>query len=130
MTIAPIQNTLSVPVIQTSDIRTDLANNKAKPEDSSSSSQQQAVSPKNESAPKKQKQDFNKLSERLQSIFNTPDTALRFSIDNDTKKIILKIVNSTTNEVVQQIPSELALQLSKFIASTLEQQGQVTDSTI
>ena len=100
MTIAPIQNTLSVPVIQTSDIRTDLANNKAKPEDSSSSAQQQAVSQKNESAPKKQKQDFNKLSERLQSIFNTPDTALRFSIDNDTKKIILKIVNSMMNEVV------------------------------
>lgn len=130
MTITPIQNTLSAPVIHASDIRSDLTNHKEKADDTAVSSQQQVINLKTESAPKKQKQDFNKLSERLQSIFNTPDTALRFSIDNDTKKIILKIVNSATNEVVQQIPSELALQLSKFIASTLEQQGQVTDSTI
>ncbi len=130
MTITPIQNTLSAPVIHSADIRSDLTNNKEKADDTSLSSQQQIINLKKESAPNKQKQDFNKLSERLQRIFNTPDTALRFSIDNDTNKIILKIVNSTTNEVVQQIPTELALQLSKFIASTLEQQGQVTDSTI
>ena len=129
MTIAPIQNTLSTPVIQAADIRSELASHKEKADDSAGQSQQVA-STKQETNSKKQKPDFNKLSERLQAIFNTPDTALRFSIDNDTKKIILKIVNSATNEVVQQIPSELTLQLSKFISSTLEQQGQVTDSTI
>lgn len=129
MTIAPIQNTLSAPVIQAADIRSELASYKEKTDDSAVQSQQ-VTSTKQEVNSKKQKPDFNKLSERLQAIFNTPDTALRFSIDNETKKIILKIVNSTTNEVVQQIPSELALQLSKFISSTLEQQGQVTDSTI
>ncbi|MFN8360649.1 MAG: flagellar protein FlaG [Candidatus Kapaibacterium sp.] len=129
MTIAPIQNTLSTPVIQAADIRSELSSHKEKTEEAAVQSQQ-VVSTKQETNSKKQKPDFNKLSERLQAIFNTPDTALRFSIDNDTKKIILKIVNSATNEVVQQIPSELALQLSKFISSTLEQQGQVTDSTI
>jgi len=129
MTITPIQNTLSIPVIQTADIRSELSSNKEKADDTPVSSSQQ-ISFKKESEQKKQKPDFNKLSERLQTIFNSPDTALRFSIDNDTKKIILKIVNSATNEVLQQIPSELALQLSKFISSTLEQQGQVTDSTI
>ena len=129
MTIAPIQNTISSPVIQTVEIRSELTSSKERNDDVVVQSPQR-VKLISESNTKKLNPDFNKLSESLQDIFNTPDTALRFSIDNDTNKIILKIVNSATNEVVQQIPSELALQLSKFIASTLEQQGHVTDSTI
>ncbi|MBK9249918.1 MAG: flagellar protein FlaG [Ignavibacteria bacterium] len=129
MTIAPIQNTISSPVIQTVEIRSELTSSKERNDDVVVQSPQR-VKLISESNTKKLNTDFNKLSESLQDIFNTPDTALRFSIDNDTNKIILKIVNSATNEVVQQIPSELALQLSKFIASTLEQQGHVTDSTI
>jgi flagellar protein FlaG len=127
MTITPIQNSASIPVVQTADIKPELSGQKEKSSDelSTKSSTVAETVRKNSS-----KTDFSKLTDNLQQIFNTPDTALRFSIDKETKKIILKIINSKTNEVVQQIPTEVALKLSQFIASTLEQQGKVTDSLI
>lgn len=128
MNITPIQNSSSVPVVQTADIKPELSGQKEKSSEELSTKSPAAVA--ETSRKNAQKTDFTKLSDNLQQIFNTPDTALRFSIDKETKKIILKIINSKTNEVVQQIPTEVALKLSQFIASTLEQQGNVTDSLI
>lgn len=128
MNITPIQNSSSIPVVQTADIKPELSGQKEKSSEELSTKSPAAVA--ETSRKNAQKTDFTKLSDNLQQIFNTPDTALRFSIDKETKKIILKIINSKTNEVVQQIPTEVALKLSQFIASTLEQQGNVTDSLI
>lgn len=128
MNITPIQNSSSISVVQTADIKPELSGQKEKSSEELSTKSSAAVA---ESSRKNtQKTDFTKLSDNLQQIFNTPDTALRFSIDKETKKIILKIINSKTNEVVQQIPTEVALKLSQFIANSLEQQGNVTDSLI
>ncbi len=128
MNITPIQSSSSISVVQTADIKPELSGQKEKNSEELSTKSSVAVA--ETSRKNTQKTDFTKLSDNLQQIFNTPDTALRFSIDKDTKKIILKIINSKTNEVVQQIPTEVALKLSQFIASTLEQQGKVTDSLI
>ncbi|MBS1538937.1 MAG: flagellar protein FlaG [Bacteroidetes bacterium] len=128
MTITPIQNPASIAVVQSADIKLDHSGHKEQSSEELSGNSSASVSETERQ--NSRKGDFTKLSENLQQIFNTPDTALRFSIDKDTKKIILKIVNSKTNEVVQQIPTEVAMKLSQYIASTLEQQGKVTDSLI
>ncbi|MBI3259558.1 MAG: flagellar protein FlaG [Ignavibacteriae bacterium] len=128
MNITPIQNSTAIQVVQTADIKPELSGQKERNSEELSAKSPAAIADTNRK--NTQKTDFTKLSDNLQQIFNTPDTALRFSIDKETKKIILKIINSKTNEVVQQIPTEVALKLSQFIASTLEQQGNVTDSII
>ncbi len=38
---------------------------------------------------------------------------LNFSIDSDSKQIVVKVVNQQTGELIRQIPSEEALKLSK-----------------
>jgi len=38
---------------------------------------------------------------------------LQFSIDKDIGKTIIKVVDSTTNEVIRQIPSEELVTLAK-----------------
>lgn len=38
---------------------------------------------------------------------------LQFSVDDDTGKTIIKVVDSTTNEVIKQIPSEEMIAIAK-----------------
>ena len=38
---------------------------------------------------------------------------LNFSVDSDTKQIVVKVMNPQTGELIRQIPSEEALKLAK-----------------
>jgi flagellar protein FlaG len=40
---------------------------------------------------------------------------LRFTIDKETGKTVVRIIDSTTDEVIRQIPSEEVLAISKAI---------------
>ena len=62
------------------------------------------------------KVDFSKLRERLQEILNEDNLYIKFDKDKDTDKMILKIINNETKEVVQQIPPELSLKIARYIA--------------
>lgn len=41
--------------------------------------------------------------------------SLQFSIDEDSKDIVVKVIDQATREVVRQIPSEEALELAKSL---------------
>lgn len=43
---------------------------------------------------------------------------LEFSIDNDSKRTIVKVVDQTTKEVLRQIPSPEALEIAKSLGSS------------
>lgn len=47
---------------------------------------------------------------------------LEFSIDHDTKKTVIKVVESQTGEVIRQYPSEEILAISRAI-DQMQQQG-------
>ncbi len=128
MNITPIQNSTVIQTVQAADLKPQLSGQKERSSEELTAKSPAAIADATRKNPAKA--DITKLSDNLQQIFNEPDTALRFSIDKDTKKIILKIINSKTNEVVLQIPTEVAVKISHFIANTLEQQGKVTDSLI
>src|SRR6266508_3229336 len=42
---------------------------------------------------------------------------LTFSLDRQTRRPVIKIVNRKTNEVVQQIPNEQVLRLAEYLKS-------------
>lgn len=43
---------------------------------------------------------------------------LEFSIDNDTKRTVVKVVDQSTKEVLRQIPSPEALEIAKSLESS------------
>jgi flagellar protein FlaG len=49
------------------------------------------------------------VAERLQSNQRT----LQFSVDPETKSTVVKVIDSETNQVIRQIPSEEILSISK-----------------
>lgn len=73
---------------------------------------------------------FSALAKKIQNVAGD-NTIVEFSFDSSSKKIILKVVDPNTKEVIRQIPAEESLKIAQIIASQLEQgQGQVTDAKI
>jgi len=57
--------------------------------------------------------------------------SLQFSIDQDSKDIVVKVIDQNTKEVVRQIPSKEALQIAKSIDKSIDrmQQGLLINHT-
>ncbi len=72
---------------------------------------------------------FNELSSTVQKMLGDDSVALEFSLDKDTKKMVLKIIDKDTKEIIQQVPQELALKVAKFVADQLGN-GQVANAQV
>ncbi|MEK6576149.1 MAG: flagellar protein FlaG [Nitrospirota bacterium] len=53
--------------------------------------------------------------ERLNTIEDFHDRGIRFSVDEETEKVVIKIVDSNTNEVIRQIPPEEVLNMIRHL---------------
>lgn len=58
--------------------------------------------------------------------------SLQFSIDQDSKDIVVKVIDQRTQEVVRQIPSKEALQIAKSIDKSIDkmQQGLLINQAV
>ena len=72
---------------------------------------------------------FDELANNLKEMLNDQNISLEFKLDEDTNKMVLKIIDSQSDEVIRQIPPEIALKISKLVAEILGN-GQVTDAKI
>lgn len=70
--------------------------------------------------------DFSQVQSELQKLLPS-NTYAKINVDNSTRKLVVKIVDSRTDEVVRQLPSEESLKLAQLLAGRLEQ-GSVTDT--
>ncbi|MFN9777686.1 MAG: flagellar protein FlaG [Candidatus Kapaibacterium sp.] len=70
---------------------------------------------------------FEKL---LQEKLATTNQSVNISVDDVTKRIVVKIVDNATNEVVRQLPTEEMLRISRSMAETSLHMGKVTDVRI
>lgn len=146
MTITPLQSATQLTIIQTGDARTDTGrqrptdsgrladlqispNNGELQNDENTLAKAVTASNANGNQVKGKKPDFSSLSESLKNSLQLTNVLFEFSIDSQSQSIILRIVDSETKEVLQQLPSDLALKISRLIAGSLEQ-GQVTDAKV
>ncbi len=75
--------------------------------------------------------DFNKIADKLRSTLGENNLAIEFSLDEDSKKMIMKVIDSVTQEVVQQFPPDVTLKIARIVASTMGNgNGNVTNATI
>jgi flagellar protein FlaG len=68
---------------------------------------------------KKTEDDVQKAVKELNQHLRATNTEMNFSIDKETEKLVLKIVDSKTHEVIRQIPAEDALRRSLRIGKLL-----------
>ncbi len=55
------------------------------------------------------------VTEMLNREVSRVSQSLRFSVDSDTGKTVIKVMDSSTDEVIKQIPSEEAMEISKAL---------------
>ena len=73
--------------------------------------------------------DISLFEEKLNTIVAEDDLSMKFSIDQETKKMILKVYDNETKEIVQQFPPEITLKIARIVARTLEQDN-LTDAKV
>jgi len=62
---------------------------------------------------------LEKLVDKLSQQFRSRDTSLNFSIDEKTKSLVVKVIDSETEKVIRQIPPEEVLVIRERIQELL-----------
>ncbi len=63
----------------------------------------------------------------LQEKLATQNQSVNISVDDVTKRIVVKIVDNETKKVVRQLPSEEMLRISRSLAENSFNSGKLTD---
>ena len=72
---------------------------------------------------------YNDLAEKLKSLINQENIAIKFSYDEESNRMIMKIIDKETEEVIKQFPPEITLKIARIVADTLEN-GQVANAKV
>jgi flagellar protein FlaG len=59
--------------------------------------------------------EVNKAIAHINDALQARSQDLRFSVDTDSKRVVVKIIDQQTNQVLRQIPTEEALEISKSL---------------
>jgi flagellar protein FlaG len=86
----------------------------------SAASENQPPATNTVAAPALATQDLKKLAQMLQQRVAARSPDLQFSVDQDSGKSVIKVTDRTTHELVLQIPSEVALKVTKEIDQFLK----------
>nr|WP_315221625.1 flagellar protein FlaG [uncultured Duganella sp.] len=66
---------------------------------------------------------------RLNKASLDKSQGLEFSIDNDSKRTVVKVIDQTTKEVLRQIPTPEALEIAKALESKSSTAGLLIQQT-
>jgi len=56
------------------------------------------------------------LQRQLDEVMKDVQTSLRFRVDDDSNRVVVSIVDQTSGDVIQQIPSEVSLRIAQRMA--------------
>lgn len=80
-----------------------------------------------DSNPQQSQQDVEGAVRSLDQAINPLGLAMQFSRDDTTGSMVLKMINQSTGEILQQIPNEVSVRLAEVFGKL---QGQVVDRRI
>lgn len=64
--------------------------------------------------------DPKKIESEISKLLEDDSLIAQFSTDKETEKLILKILNPDTKEVVRQYPPEVSLKIARMVNSMIE----------
>lgn len=73
--------------------------------------------------------DYKKFESEIKHFLAQNNLAIEFSIDEQTKKMVMKLIDDETKEVVKQFPSEVSLQIARMLTSSSEG-GSITNAIV
>lgn len=79
-----------------------------------------AQSEKGSNSPQDVQINFREISQKLESMLDEDNRSIQFSLDKESKKMIMKVIDSETNEVIQQFPPEISLKIARIVAASMD----------
>ncbi|MBV6470479.1 flagellar protein FlaG [Nitrospirales bacterium NOB] len=64
-----------------------------------------------------QQKDLQHALSRVREVFHKADPRLEFSIDPDLDRVVVKVMNGESGEVIRQIPQQEIIELAKRLES-------------
>jgi flagellar protein FlaG len=74
----------------------------------------------------KQKVNYSELENEVRQMLSTNNLSIEFSIDDSSKQMIMRVIDSETSEVIKQFPSEVSLKIARILTNTLDT-GTITN---
>ncbi|MYM26702.1 flagellar protein FlaG [Duganella sacchari] len=71
----------------------------------------------------------NEAVSQLNKSSQAKSQGLEFSVDNDTKRTVVKVIDQSTKEVLRQIPTPEALEIAKALESKSSNTGLLIQQT-
>lgn len=72
---------------------------------------------------------YSKFESEVKSFLKENGLSIEFAIDDSTKKMVMKLIDENTKEVVKQFPSDISLHIARILSSTLET-GNITNARV
>lgn len=83
------------------------------------------VAPDTDKDKENHKQDVMAAVRNLEDIAQNTRRELKFSVDDDTEKLVIRVLDSESKKVIRQIPAEEVLERAKHEASNDDSKGQL-----
>lgn len=78
---------------------------------------------------KGKKVSYEEFQKKLQETLKDSNLMIEFSKDRELNKMIIKMVDTNTKEIVRQIPPDVALKIARIVTQTFGT-GQIADAKI
>ncbi len=60
---------------------------------------------------------IDRAATKVNEVLSLADPRLKIEVDNETKRVVVKVIEQKSGEVIRQIPAEELLALEKYLAS-------------
>ncbi len=74
----------------------------------------------------KKKVNYSELENEVRQMLTENNLSIEFSIDDSSKQMIMRVIDSETSEVIKQFPSEVSLKIARILTNTLDT-GTITN---
>lgn len=78
---------------------------------------------------KGKKVSYEEFQKKLQETLKDSNLMIEFSQDRELNKMIIKMVDTDTKEIVRQIPPDVALKVARIVSQTFGT-GQIADAKV
>ncbi len=62
---------------------------------------------------------YDEIGNALEGLLEEDNLSIKFSVDEDTQKMIMRLIDAKTKEVVQQYPPEITLKIARIVMNSL-----------
>lgn len=131
--VNPINNVVNIDFTNLSDLKMQLDNfrQNVKTQTDSKNAQEGAKQEllKSKDTKKEARVSYDEIGQQLKEFLGLNNITIEFSLDDKSSKMIMKIIDNQTNEVIKQFPPDLSLKIARIVSSSISGKG-FTDVTI